>query len=346
MDGSDENITVCDEKKHHKDSALLRSTCQAKDQFGCNNGACVPLKALCNGQDECGDFSDEASCDVNECANPYTCAHICKDKSIGYECSCHAGFRKRADDPSLCDDIDECVEEHPCSQMCLNTPGSYKCACHQGYAPANVNATSCKANTTEEFALVFTSKYYIKLSDRQGTTKTLVKNQTNAVAIDYDYQSNCIFWSDVTSRGSSLRKMCNNSNIEQLATLQNPDGLAVDWVGRNLYWCDKGSDTIEVTDLKGNFRKVLIDQGLAEPRAIALDPSAGLMFWSDWSEQRPHIGRAWMDGNEVKIIIESKLGWPNALAIDYTTRELFFGDAREDYIAVCDYEGKSCLFTF
>ena len=67
--------------------------------------------------------------------------------------------------------------------MCLNTPGSYHCACYHGYAPANSNASSCKANTTDEFELLFTSKYYIKVSDRQGTTKTLVKNQTNAVAI-------------------------------------------------------------------------------------------------------------------------------------------------------------------
>ena len=62
--------------------------------------------------------------------------------------------------------------------------------------------------------------------------------------------------------------MCNDSKIEHLQTLQNPDGLAIDWVGRNLYWCDKGSDTIEVTDLDGNYRKVLINEGLAEPRAI------------------------------------------------------------------------------
>ena len=54
-----------------------------QNQFGCANGACVPLIALCNGQDECGDYSDEASCNVNECENPYTCAQICKDKPIG-----------------------------------------------------------------------------------------------------------------------------------------------------------------------------------------------------------------------------------------------------------------------
>ena len=120
----------------------------------------------------------------------------------------------------------------------------------------------------------------------------MVKNQTNAVAIDYDWQSNCIFWSDVTSRGSSILKACNltqsqseknssnqastSSNsggtIQHLATLQNPDGLAIDWVGRNLYWCDKGSDTIEVSNLNGNYRKILIKEGLREPRAIALDP--------------------------------------------------------------------------
>ena len=64
------------------------------------------------------------------------------------------------------------------------------------------------------------------------------------------------------------------------------------------------------------------------------------MFWSDWGE-RPHIGKASMDGTNVSIIIESNLGWPNALAIDYVNREVFFGDAREDYIAVTDYNGNN-----
>ena len=104
------------------------------------------------------------------------------------------------------------------------------------------------------------------------------------MAIDYDWKTNCIFWSDVTSRRSSILKACNltqtgnkipepETEIQHLATLQNPDGLAIDWIGRNLYWCDKGSDTIEVSDLNGNYRKILINKGLREPRAIALDPS-------------------------------------------------------------------------
>ena len=151
-----------------------------------------------------------------------------------------------------------------------------------------------------------------------------------------------MFWSDVTSRGSALRKAClphlkrtsNSSGTfipsiksEQLVTLQNPDGLAVDWVAKNLYWCDKGSDTIEVSDLDGKHRSVLISNGLSEPRAIAVDPLGGNMFWSDWGS-RPHIGRSGMDGSNQKIIIEDGLGWPNAIALEFATKEIFFGDAR------------------
>lgn len=44
--------------------------------------------------------------------------------------------------------------------------------------------------------------------------------------------------------------------------------------------------------------------------------------------------------NEKKIYLLKKTGWPNALAISYETSELFWADAREDYIAVADLEGR------
>lgn len=36
----------------------------------------------------------------------------------------------------------------------------------------------------------------------------------------------------------------------------NPDGIAVDWIARNLYWTDTGPDRIEVAKLNGTSRKV------------------------------------------------------------------------------------------
>lgn len=64
------------------------------------------------------------------------------------------------------------------------------------------------------------------------------------------------------------------------------------------------------------------------------------MFWSDWGS-RPYIGKAGMDGTNRRVIVNESLGWPNALTISYETKEIFWGDAKLDYIAVADFEGKN-----
>nr|CAD7262752.1 unnamed protein product [Timema shepardi] len=192
--------------------------------------------------------------------------------------------------------------------------------------------------------LIISNRYYIRELSLSGHSTLLAHSLTNAVALDYDWEEKCIYWSDVTSLGSSVKRLCTktpgNNTYEVLhsATLQNPDGLAVDWVGRNLYWCDKGLDTIEVSKLDGRYRKVLIKTGLEEPRAITLDPRQGYMYWTDWGD-KPYIGKAGLDGSGQRMIVNDSLGWPNALTISYETNELFWGDAREDHITVSDLEG-------
>ena len=332
--GSDENRTVC--------NSVQREGCR-QDQFSCRNSLCVGSHLVCNGQDDCGDFSDELHCtsQAGSCSDS-PCSQLCLERpGEGYVCQCQPGYRPSPGDRHQCQDIDECqAEERPCSQTCLNTPGSFKCSCLPGYVLSR-DLASCKANHSAPPTILFSNRYYIRFVDLTGDSRIFARNQTNAVAVDYDYRSNCSFWSDVTAHGSSLRKLCaGEEEPVSLISLQNPDGLAVDWVGRNLFWCDKGSDTIEVTNLEGSFRKVLIKEGLQEPRALVVDPFHGWMFWSDWGDT-PHIGRANMDGSDPVVIIEKDLGWPNALAVAYDTEELFFGDAREDYIAVSDLEGKN-----
>ena len=57
--------------------------------------------------------------------------------------------------------------------------------------------------------------------------------------------------------------------------VKHAHGVAVDWVARNLYWTDRGTDRIEVSRLNGSSRKVLISDNLDEPRAIVLEPTRG-----------------------------------------------------------------------
>ena len=69
----------------------------------------------------------------------------------------------------------------------------------------------------------------------------------------------------------------NGSMFEVLfhQNVQIPEGLAVDIVGRNLYWTDRGTDKLEVSKLDGSYRRALITSGLEEPRDIILDVSKG-----------------------------------------------------------------------
>ena len=59
--------------------------------------------------------------------------------------------------------------------------------------------------------------------------------------------------------------------------LEQPDGIAVDWVHQNLYFSDADRNVIEVTPLGGDgtMRKTIAKDGLDMPRALAVDPRNG-----------------------------------------------------------------------
>lgn len=53
------------------------------------------------------------------------------------------------------------------------------------------------------------------------------------------------------------------------------DGIAVDWVAKNLYFVDSSAKRIFVCRLNGSFLLLLITTDLASPRGIAVDPRDG-----------------------------------------------------------------------
>ena len=54
-----------------------------------------------------------------------------------------------------------------------------------------------------------------------------------------------------------------------------PSALAVDWIGKNLYWCDVERKTMEVSKANGLYPTVLISSGLKNPTDLVLDPQTG-----------------------------------------------------------------------
>ena len=53
--------------------------------------------------------------------------------------------------------------------------------------------------------------------------------------------------------------------------INSPEGLALDWVTKRLYWVDDTRNTVEVVNTDGSDRRVLKD-GLDRPRDIVVDP--------------------------------------------------------------------------
>ena len=59
--------------------------------------------------------------------------------------------------------------------------------------------------------------------------------------------------------------------------VESPVGVAIDWIGRKIYWTDQDTDLIEVATLNGSMRTILIWTNLDKPRDIIVDPLEGLV---------------------------------------------------------------------
>lgn len=77
--------------------------------------------------------------------------------------------------------------------------------------------------------------------DAADAVLSLQKVQS-AVSIDVDYESRTIFWSDITSDTISRAGWNGTDQLVVVGQpLESPAGVAVDWIGRNLYWTDSGT---------------------------------------------------------------------------------------------------------
>ncbi|XP_018370152.1 PREDICTED: very low-density lipoprotein receptor-like isoform X1 [Trachymyrmex cornetzi] len=331
----------CSDGSDEKNCTSKIVSCDPRIQFECSEGSCIPLENVCNKNPDCIGWEDESAelCGVNECAkNNGGCSQICVDLPIGYRCDCRTGYRLI--DNRTCDDIDECLEPGSCSQFCQNEKGGFKCSCATGYLKDPRNLTRCKA-AEGHASLLFARRHDIRkvALDRQEMT-AIVNNTKMATALDFVFRTGMIFWSDISEK--KIYKAPIDEGNERTVVIENDfttsDGLAVDWIYSHIYWTDSGKDTIELANFEGNMRKTLIRDRIQEPRAIALNPLEGWMFWTDWSDEA-RIERAGMDGTHRSVIVGNDVKWPNGLALDLIGKRVYWVDAKLNIIGSCNYDG-------
>ncbi|KAK7508149.1 hypothetical protein BaRGS_00000388 [Batillaria attramentaria] len=341
----------CEDQSDEKHSPP--KTCE-NNTFDClgDGTKCIPYSQVCDSRNDCGDFQDETNPDGASCPeeNPCNkadnggCSQLCNLAPTGVVCSCHPGFELRNGSHFDCDDIDECSIPGTCSQHCRNMKGSYKCSCIKGYELVNEHHCKALEGQPELFLADRTDLRRYQLETKSYTLLVGKKDNTTvkgAIAIDFHYDQNLLYWTDVNEE-QIMRIDLTTEKIEMVVSenVKTPDGLAVDWVHHHLYWTDTGMNHIEVATLDGSKRKVLISDDLDEPRAIALDPHNAYIYWTDWG-QMPKIEKCGMNGKQRKVIVSTDITWPNGLTIDYVDQRLYWIDAKTHQIGSSDLEGNN-----
>ncbi|XP_055205336.1 low-density lipoprotein receptor-related protein 8 isoform X18 [Gorilla gorilla gorilla] len=281
--------------------ATSLGTCRG-DEFQCGDGTCVLAIKHCNQEQDCPDGSDEAGClqGLNECLhNNGGCSHICTDLKIGFECTCPAGF--------------QLLDQKTCGA---------------GKSPS----------------LIFTNRHEVRRIDLvKRNYSRLIPMLKNVVALDVEVATNRIYWCDLSYRkiySAYMDKASDPKEQEVLIDeqLHSPEGLAVDWVHKHIYWTDSGNKTISVATVDGGRRRTLFSRNLSEPRAIAVDPLRGFMYWSDWGDQAK-IEKSGLNGVDRQTLVSDNIEWPNGITLDLLSQRLYWVDSKLHQLSSIDFSG-------
>ena len=169
-------------------------------------------------------------------------------------------------------------KHYGCEQLSLlssHVTSGCKCACEIGMVLMKDNRTCKRLDSFVIVAMKTRIRGYVFNNGEKQDAIVPVFGLRTAIGVDYDVKTQKLYFSN---SGQLYRIGFDGSDMQtvQNESIGEVDGVAVDWVGRNLYWTDTRLKTISVSKLDGRYRRTLIRLDLENrPRAIVVHPNRG-----------------------------------------------------------------------
>ncbi|XP_070561314.1 low-density lipoprotein receptor-related protein 6-like [Ptychodera flava] len=235
-----------------------------------------------------------------------------------------------------------------CDQLCVSDPNGHKCLCSHGYV-LDDDGKTCTVDNHQvpgHQILFSTSNSICRLPVTFGhavvpVSENCFVQDVNATAMDYVYRQDALYVHDQLT--GSIRKMTLREGETFVTIVQGVSGvkgIAVDWLGSNLYWTDAQSKAIFVSKLNGLHVTKLITENIENPRDIAVHSIKKILFWAD-SGSYPRIEKSMLSGRDRDVVVADNTTSPVALTIDYQRDRLYWYDANSGMMHSTSFDGKS-----
>ncbi|XP_062888154.1 very low-density lipoprotein receptor-like [Mobula hypostoma] len=294
----------------------------SEDELLCLNGRCVSLLMLCNGRDDCDDWSDEQNCTISECGHyEFQCnnSSICISKYL------------------LCDDHQDCpAGDDESDDLCKDTAvqlgncGEFELQCNTGQCiglqSVCDNFPDCTDGTDEANC------------DRNECLEENGKCSDYCWDLPLGYECACPSGLELinhftcvgeepfvifTNHGDIRKLSINKMEYEELAdNLENAETLATDVASSTIYWSDATNQGIFSKSVDRESKQIIGD--VQRTGGIAVDWIYGHIYWTEPEVRK--LSFATLDGLRRKTLFSGNLVEPAAVVVDPYSGVLYWAD--------------------